>query len=224
MSIRLDHVFVCCSPGAPEADALLRLGLKEGTRNVHPGQGTANRRFFFDGGFLELLWVADATEARSALASPTRLWERWSQRRAGACPFGVAFSPAGPEVVPPPFNTWPYRPSYLPADKTILFAKGASLQEPELFYLAWPNTFASSATQPKDHQLPLLRMRSVSVGLPAPGALSEPAAAVAAAGLLRFHRSADYELVLDFESPASIDSNLQPTLPIILRGSPAGAM
>jgi len=30
MSVELDHVFVMCAPGAPEAAALTRLGLKEG--------------------------------------------------------------------------------------------------------------------------------------------------------------------------------------------------
>jgi hypothetical protein len=33
--------------------------LTEGTPNIHPGQGTANRRFFFRNAMLELLWVND---------------------------------------------------------------------------------------------------------------------------------------------------------------------
>jgi len=39
------------------------MGLTEGTRNDHPGQGTANRRFFFSNTALELLYVSDANEA-----------------------------------------------------------------------------------------------------------------------------------------------------------------
>jgi hypothetical protein len=31
MPLQLDHVFICVAPGAPEADALLRLGLREGS-------------------------------------------------------------------------------------------------------------------------------------------------------------------------------------------------
>jgi hypothetical protein len=50
----LDHVFVMCSKGAPEAEALLRVGLREGAGNTHPGQGTACRRFFFENAYLEL--------------------------------------------------------------------------------------------------------------------------------------------------------------------------
>ena len=145
MAVQLDHVFICCDVGAPEAQALLKLGLIEGARNTHPGQGTANRRFFFKGGFIELLWVANPAEAQSELAAPTRLWPRWAGRRSGSCPFGIAFSPAGAQVVPPPFETWDYRPGYLPAGKSIRFARATPLQEPELFYLAWPNTRAPSA-------------------------------------------------------------------------------
>jgi transcriptional regulator with XRE-family HTH domain len=46
--LEIDHLFVCTSPGAPEADPLLAMGFIEGAPNRHPGQGTANRRIFFD--------------------------------------------------------------------------------------------------------------------------------------------------------------------------------
>ncbi len=47
MTIELDHVFVCTAVGATEADRLVASGLTEGTLNSHPGEGNANRRFFF---------------------------------------------------------------------------------------------------------------------------------------------------------------------------------
>jgi len=46
MPIELDHVFICTAPGAPCAEEIVQLGLHEGAPNQHPGQGTANRRFF----------------------------------------------------------------------------------------------------------------------------------------------------------------------------------
>lgn len=75
MGIELDHVFVCVAAGAPEGNRLTTFGLIEGTPNSHPGQGTANRRFFFRNAMLELLYVHDEREARSPLVAPTRLWE-----------------------------------------------------------------------------------------------------------------------------------------------------
>lgn len=64
-SVELDHAFVTCAFGAPEANAMVKFGLLEGSSNAHPGQGTANRRFFFDNFMLELLWVTNPAEART---------------------------------------------------------------------------------------------------------------------------------------------------------------
>jgi hypothetical protein len=52
MTVALDHLFICTSSGAPEAERLAEFGLIEGTPNCHPGQGTANRRFFFHNAML----------------------------------------------------------------------------------------------------------------------------------------------------------------------------
>jgi hypothetical protein len=92
MALQLHHVYVLTSVGAPEADDLLDSGLVEGSPNTHLGQGTANRRFFFESGFLELLWVHDEREAQSTLTAPTKLWDRWAERGRTANPFGICFS------------------------------------------------------------------------------------------------------------------------------------
>lgn len=221
LSLQLDHVFICCDVGAPEAVALLRSGLVEGTQNVHPGQGTANRRFFFQGGFIELLWVANPTEAQSELAAPTRLWTRWSNRHSGSCPFGIGFSPAGAEVLAPPFDTWDYRPGYLPPGKVIRFAQATSLQEPELFYLAWLHARASASAQPLSHTAPLVALKSVSVGMPAPTAFSGSMRAAIAAGLVNVYVHPTYELRLGFSASQEVHFDLSP-LPVVMHGSPAG--
>jgi hypothetical protein len=73
MTVELDRAFVCTALDAPKADLLVAFGLAEGTPNTHPGQGTANRRFYFRNAMLELVWVRDEREARSPLVAPTRL-------------------------------------------------------------------------------------------------------------------------------------------------------
>jgi hypothetical protein len=65
MRIELDHLFVCTAPGAPEAEELVRFGLREGPPNQHPGQGTVNRRFAFSNAMIEFLRASDAQEAQS---------------------------------------------------------------------------------------------------------------------------------------------------------------
>lgn len=221
LSLQLDHVFICCDVGAPEADALLGSGLVEGTQNVHPGQGTANRRFFFQGGFVELLWVANPAEAQSELAAPTRLWTRWLNRHSGSCPFGIGFSPADTEVVAPPFDTWDYRPGYLPPGKVIRFAQVTSLQEPELFYLAWPHTRASASAQPVGHTTPLVALKSVSVGMPPLTTISSSMRAAISAGLVNVYTHPTYELKLGFSASQEVFLDLSP-LPLLMFGSPAG--
>jgi hypothetical protein len=59
MAIEFDHLFVFTTVNAPEVDDILASGFTEGTSNLHPGQGTANRRIFFHNAMLEFLWIAD---------------------------------------------------------------------------------------------------------------------------------------------------------------------
>ena len=117
MTLEFDHFFVFTSVNAPEADQVLELGLLEGSSNIHPGQGTANRRIFFHNAMLEFLWVHNDEEVRSELIAPTRLWERSRFQQSGYSPFGLAFrSTTLPDLTSPqlPFETWPFRPPYLP--------------------------------------------------------------------------------------------------------------
>ena len=163
MPLQLHHVYVCTSLGAPGAKDLLNAGLVEGSTNKHPGQGTANRRFFFESGFLELLWVHDEREAQSTLVAPTKLWDRWAGRGKTANPFGMCFSSADGADFKLPFPTWAYRPDYLSDGRCLLFADSLPLSEPEVFVLSWPQGQSSPKTEPMKHPLGLCEMRSVSV-------------------------------------------------------------
>jgi hypothetical protein len=44
---QLDHLFICTEIGAAIAHRLVAVGLTEASSNIHQGQGTKNRRFFF---------------------------------------------------------------------------------------------------------------------------------------------------------------------------------
>lgn len=215
MTLHVDHVFVCASVDAPEADALVEAGLVEGSPNTHPGQGTANRRFFFENGFLELLWVRDEGEARSALTAPTRLWDRWVGRGSNANPFGICFSsPDGAESALP-FTSWAYRPVYLPPERHILFAE-PPLSEPALFALSWPQV-RSHAPQPTSHPLGLCAIRSVSVGLPDPSSISGSLSAIRSIGLVKVHRSTRPELLMEFTARRELQFDV-PALALTMVG------
>lgn len=136
MFFELDHFFICTDVGAPEAEALASFGFVEGPPNTHPGQGTANRRFFFDDAMLELLWVHDEAEAGSEPARRLHLLERWQGRRAGASPFGVIFRPVEAAAPVPPFPGWTYRPVYLPEDLSFHIGQNSDdITEPFCVYV-----------------------------------------------------------------------------------------
>ena len=208
MALHLHHVYVCTSVGAPEAKDLLDAGLVEGSPNTHLGQGTANRRFFFESGFLELLWVHDEREAQSTLTAPTGLWDRWAERGRAANPFGLCFSSSDGADSILPFPSWAYRPDYLSDDRCFLFADNLPLSEPEVFVLSWPQGQSSPKTEPMKHPLGLCEMRSVSVGLPDPASISGSLCAIRDAGLVKVHHSATPALVIEFTSQKEVEQTI----------------
>ena len=136
MRIELDHLFVCTSPGASEAERLVQFGLHEGPPNQHPGQGTACRRFAFANAMIELIWVSDAMEAQGQSARHTSLWERWSGREGNASPFGICLRPVDSQDSKPPFPSWEYRPAYLP-DPLFMNIGEAGVEEPMWVYMSF---------------------------------------------------------------------------------------
>ncbi|MCQ8896481.1 VOC family protein [Limnobacter humi] len=217
MPFVLDHVVVFTDPGAPELDALLVAGLCEGSGNVHPGQGTANRRVFFEQGFLECLWVHDKNEATSPLTQRTQLWERWLGRKTGTNPFGLCFAPSAFDVEALPFDCWLYQPSYLPEGKSIHFAEHNPLHEPLLFALGWPQS--ASTPQPRTHAPGFQGMQSVSIGLPDINTLSAPLRTAVNAGLVHVHLATQPELVIRFLSLNAVEHRV-PSLGLVLVGHP----
>ena len=168
----LDHVFVCTEVGAPGADLLIDSGFTEGTRNVHRGQGTANRRFFFRNAMFELLWLSDPTEVRSNVIARTRLYERFNYYRTGASPFGICIRGAGQGESGCPFSCWEYRPPYLPDDLSMYIGENSTNQEePLLIFSPWGSRADEAPLdkrQPLVHESGVQEISSVRITLPTP--------------------------------------------------------
>ena len=214
--MELDHVFILCDVGAPGAAALQRLGIREGTSNTHPGQGTACRRFFFANAYLELVWVENDAEAGAGEAKRTRLLERSTLRHGGACPFGVIVRPTGETAGRMPFPTWAYAPSYFPPGFVLGVAEDTALSEPEIFLLPQPRAAGMLHQQPLDHAVPADTVRSVTISGSVPEGLSPASRALVAAGIVRFEPAPAYTLRLDFADAPSSSADLRPELPLIL--------
>ncbi|HKU15420.1 MAG TPA: VOC family protein [Steroidobacteraceae bacterium] len=226
LAVEVDHVFVCTPADAPEAQRLLDLGLLEGSRNHHPGQGTANRRFFFANAMLELLWVEDAAEAQSD-AQPARrmhLWERWSGRDSGACPFGVCLRPTAGHAskaqgAAPPFPFWDYRPAYSPVGMPV--ADNSTVDsEPLMFYMPVHRRMDLAPVeqrQPYQHVLPIRELTSTRIFAPGADSPSAPMRAALSTGAFSFQHSAQPLLELGFDGEQQGKRvDLRPSLPLVL--------
>ena len=211
--MELDHIFVCCDVGAPEAEVLIALGLEEGSPNTHPGQGTACRRFFFENAYLELLWVDDPENARAPAVAPTRLWQRWAARTIDACPFGIILRPGRPRRnEAPPWPTWAYRPAYLPDGLAILFAEETPISEPEWIWLPFLRERARAGLEPCAPR----SLRSVTCSVASLDMLSPAAIALQSAGLVYFEQGDTPCVRCTFEGHASTSIDLRHRLPLIL--------
>ncbi len=126
--VRLDHFFILTERDAPEAALLIELGLVEGTSNDHPGQGTANRRFFFSNTALELLYIRDAKEAEEGPGQALRIPDRASSPLAS--PFGLIMRNDG-DSGQPAFPGWRYQPEYFDPGVSFLVGDNSDrLEEP----------------------------------------------------------------------------------------------
>lgn len=109
MNLELHHIFILVEPNADIADLLVSIGMVEATPNSHPGQGSANRRFFYSNGALEFLYVRDELEANNGPGSKMQLPRRAS---VGNSPFGVILSRKDNLNTKIPFEGWEYKPEY----------------------------------------------------------------------------------------------------------------
>ena len=85
MSLALDHVFCVVDDPDQVVGRIERAGWVLDAGSEHAGQGTRNRRLVWHEQYLELVWVADALEART---NPLRLDRRGDWLNTGASPFG----------------------------------------------------------------------------------------------------------------------------------------
>lgn len=212
----IDHLFIRTRPGAPEAEVLAAFGLAEGAGNRHPGQGTANRRFFFHNAFIELLWLDDAEEAQSPETRPTMLFERLSLAHAALSPFGVCFRPSPGDDGPPPFATWRYQPAYFPPGVACDMAL-SPLSDPLWFHISpggRPDALPAERAQPLAHRVPLREITALTVVQPTPMTMAAlpPQAAVS------FAEGGQHVLEIEFDGAAQgLSHDFRPALPLIFK-------
>ncbi|WP_189608655.1 VOC family protein [Saccharospirillum salsuginis] len=214
--MELDHLFIAV-PGPEVGHVFKELGFTEGTPNRHPGQGTANRRFFFANAFIELLYLVDREEALRPVTAPTRLYERLTATPNSVSPFGVCFRASEPDETPG-FSYWDYCPNYLPPGLSIPVAE-APLEEPMWFFLPFgqrPDQMPPERAQPLVHSCGVRALTHTHLTLP----VAESEAARMADSLhdvsVDVGDSPLLELEFDHHRQGKV-LDLRPELPMLLR-------
>jgi hypothetical protein len=214
MSFELDHMFVAASPGAPEMRMLSSAGFQEGPEHDHPGQGTASRGVFFENAYLELIWLTDRAIASTAAIRRTHLVERADPEHP-ACSFGIGLrSPAEP-VPPAPFETWAYRPPYLPEGAALqIGTNSGELDEPLLFVLPWSRGASWELPAHPNGTRRITRVTVVSAG----GKRSADLEAFSGMGLVSVEEGEAPFLRLELDDGSrGRQLDLRPSVPLLIR-------
>lgn len=164
--MEIDHIFIRARKGAPEAEKLIEFGLVEGEGNVHPGQGTSNRRFFFHNMMIELIWISDFEEVQSSLTRPMKLYDRLSAFDEKTSPFGICFRPCEKQIEHSLFDYWEYKPMYLPPNMSIEVEKKNLIEEPLWFFISFgacPADYPAERSQPLEHRIPFKEVSKTSI-------------------------------------------------------------
>jgi hypothetical protein len=207
-----DHFFILTDDAATAAQRLIDIGLLEGTNNRHPGQGTANRRFFLANSLLELLYVSDRHEADHGPAAKLEFSRRL--REDGASPFGL-IARSDPGSDPDPFPGWRYCPEYFADDQCFLVGdNSAQLQEPLCICMPanLPLPAGPASTDNTDWKLTELR-------IDVPTATASIALQTVAACVpinLRLERPHHLQLVFN-AAQQGLQCDLRPDLPLTVR-------
>jgi len=162
MALLLDHIFIITQPEANEAARLSELGLIEGKANVHPGQGTANKRFFLNEFTIELLYVSNENEAANGAGKELGILARAGD--AGACPFGIVVRTSDNEAIPD-FPSWQYFPDYFSDDMCFFVGKNSN-QVAEPLCICMPPTLPKQPRVPSEFSNPGWMLTALDIHLP----------------------------------------------------------
>ena len=155
-----DHIFIFTNDQGEIADQLVEFGLTEGSSRVHAGQGTSNRKFYFENFFLEILWVHDETEINSELIKPIGLWQRAYYQSSDFSPFGLCIVNTN-ETNNLFENAHKYQPSYFPDGMVIDILKNEHQPNfPWTFRLPFKGQ-KKNETEPTKHKNGIMQLSKV---------------------------------------------------------------
>ena len=120
-----------------------------------------------------------------------------------------------------PFETWAYRPPYLPPEPHIAVAAGTTANKPMLFVIPFggrPDAAPVERRQPLDHPAGFGEITALRITLPRPEPISRAARALHEAGLVSFGAGDNHLAEIGFDH-GNLDrsADLRPALPLRFR-------
>jgi len=212
VAIRLHHAFILTGNRVPDVDRLLAIGMLEGSSNTHPGQGTANRRFFFRDFGLELIYFTDPDEARTGPGRKIRILDRFEAQ--DGSPFGLVFRASSDREVAE-FPGFPYQPRYFAEGQYFIVGDNADLlAEPNCILM--PGNLPSRPPQTLS-PAPYESLTTLRLNVPV-DTLSPALAAAAAVDRVEIVTGRHNLMELEFADGRSGTSyDLRPGLPLVVR-------
>jgi hypothetical protein len=200
---------------------LVDFGLKEGSLNVHPGQGTVCRRFFFHNFMLELIWGENIEEMTSENTKPLLLYEKCVLRGGEISPFGIGFRKTDETDNAAPFPVWAYRPMYLPDSLYVQVAADTKNTEPMYFYLffaARQDSLENKKPEPMTHRIPLRELTSATVFAKQQPPISGAAQIINKITNVEIKSASENLLTLCFDNAMQCEQkDFRPHLPLVIQ-------
>jgi len=138
--LKLDHLNIWVKNPKKAKERLTDIGftsVPDSLSQIHKGQGTTGRYFFFLNGYLELIFVYDQNEFEQNVEKNKDLdfTERANFQSNGASPFSIALKVKDYEVEKIPFEKVKYHQDWMEEGTNIFSAKNSKthLKEPSVF-------------------------------------------------------------------------------------------
>lgn len=210
----IDHIFIFSTNEGQEAEELVEFGFKEGSGRSHPGQGTTNRKFYFQNFFLEILWVHDPNEIQSSRTSITGLWDRSNYSLNNCSPFGLCLGDlkGGEESIFKDSNE--YQPEYFSEGMSIDFVSNDTWL-PWVFRLPFERSPTDKA-EPTNHSFGIQKLTSALFYVPSVSE-SDPFLNCFSDSPIHFKESNTHSMTLEFDNHRCQSSYQFESLPLRIK-------
>jgi hypothetical protein len=214
-TLRLDHMWLVVTPGAPQRTALERVGFRFSTDvNRHDGQGTASIMIDLENGYLELIWPDDSVPVSPGLeVAKTKFLNKMRWRETGWSPIGVGFDRTSSTPATLPFDTWRVTADWMGAGRSIEMLTPRDMPTAlSLFITPIPDDVPAEA-QPNG----VKRITGLTVFSTSAAQLPPSAAFITASGAAKIAVGKDWLMDITFDDGAAHQTrDLRPDLPLVV--------